>query len=305
MLKNKEEILIGFIGQGFIGKSYADDFGERGYKVVRYSLEPEYIINKEKIKECDLVFIAVNAGTKPLAGELRSDGTPKTYFDDKNIKEAVTLAKPGAVVVIKSTMQPGLTRKLQELHTDRTIMHSPEFLTEVTAKEDAKKPLRNIIGVTEMSDELVSLADEILTLFPHSEYTKVMKSEEAELVKYGANAFLFVKILFANVYYDLVKKYDADWNLIRDAIGVDPRITPHHMDLKIKTDPEGVYNRRGAGRSCFIKDMAALSELYAENFGEENNLNLNIIRAMEYKNADLLRSHNRYVDILESVYGKE
>ncbi|MEY3784652.1 MAG: hypothetical protein RLZZ230_974, partial [Candidatus Parcubacteria bacterium] len=50
---------IGFIGQGFIGKSYADDFENRGFEVVRYALEELYINNKELIKDCDIVFVAV------------------------------------------------------------------------------------------------------------------------------------------------------------------------------------------------------------------------------------------------------
>jgi prephenate dehydrogenase len=41
--KNKK---IGFIGQGFIGKSYADDFEDRGLSVTRYSLEEQYKNNK-------------------------------------------------------------------------------------------------------------------------------------------------------------------------------------------------------------------------------------------------------------------
>ena len=44
--------LIGFCGQGWIGKNYADDFERRGYYVVRYSLEKQYIKNK---KETDTI----------------------------------------------------------------------------------------------------------------------------------------------------------------------------------------------------------------------------------------------------------
>ncbi len=40
--------IIGFIGQGFIGKNYADDFENRGYTVIRYALEEQYIDNKER-----------------------------------------------------------------------------------------------------------------------------------------------------------------------------------------------------------------------------------------------------------------
>ena len=47
---------IGFIGQGWIGKNYADNFEERGYKIIRYDID-KYKKNKNKIKECDFVFI--------------------------------------------------------------------------------------------------------------------------------------------------------------------------------------------------------------------------------------------------------
>ena len=62
--------LIGFIGQGFIGKNYADDFEQRNYKVVRYALEGTYAGNKDRIKECDIVFIAVPTPTTPEGFDL-------------------------------------------------------------------------------------------------------------------------------------------------------------------------------------------------------------------------------------------
>ena len=57
------KLLIGFIGQGYVGKNYADDFEDRGYNVVRYSKEKPYNLNKDKIRECDIVFIAVPTPT--------------------------------------------------------------------------------------------------------------------------------------------------------------------------------------------------------------------------------------------------
>lgn len=298
----QEKTKVGFIGQGFIGKSYADDFEARGYEVIRYSLDPEYVGNIEKIKDCGIVFVAVNAGTKPTE-EKRNDGHTRTYFDDSNIKGVIPLTSPGTTVVIKSTMQPGLTRELQDMYPDRFIMHSPEFLTEMTARDDAKKPMRNIVGIPLDTEEFRTRAETVLNMFPPSSYQKIMTSNAAELIKYGANAFLFTKILFSNLFYELVEEKGEDWDLIREAIGVDPRISPFHMDLHLKEDPEGAYNRRGAGRSCFIKDMAALSEIYSDLFGEDAT-STKILRQMEYKNAELLRKFNRYIDLLEGVYGE-
>ena len=293
---------IGFIGQGFIGKSYSDDFEARGFEVVRYSLDPEYINNKDLLKECETVFIAVNAATKP-SGTLRDDGHPKTFFDDSNIKSCIPLTAVGTVIVIKSTLPPGKTIEIQKMFPDRIIFHSPEFLTEMTAQEDAKKPLRNIIGVPEMSEKNIAIASDILKMFPDSPYQKVLPSTTAELIKYGANAFLFAKILFSNVFYDIVEHHGQNWKVISEAIGVDPRIGSHNMSLHQKNDDDSKPTRRGAGRSCFIKDMAELSELYADTMPDKKK-SLAVLRAMEYKNAELLQEFDRYVDILESVYGR-
>ena len=42
MNNDKKEIKIGFIGQGWIGKNYADNFEQRGYDIVRYGMEEEH-----------------------------------------------------------------------------------------------------------------------------------------------------------------------------------------------------------------------------------------------------------------------
>src|SRR5437868_5759053 len=119
---------IGFIGQGFVGKNMATDFAERGFEVVRYSLEPEYVGNRDLIKECDTVFMAVPTPTTP------------TGFDDSILRDEVKLVGKDKIVVIKSTILPGTTESLQKENPDIFILHSPEFLREVTAKEDTKNP---------------------------------------------------------------------------------------------------------------------------------------------------------------------
>ena len=81
--KQHEGKQIGFIGQGWIGKNYADDFEARGYMVVRYGQEPEYAGNKEKIAECDIVFIAVPTPTTPHG------------FDDSILREVLVLIGKG------------------------------------------------------------------------------------------------------------------------------------------------------------------------------------------------------------------
>lgn len=292
---------IGFIGQGFIGKAYADDFEQRGYSVVRYGLQSEYAGNKDKIAECAIVFIAVNAATVP-SGSLRNDGHPGVRYDDSNVRSTPALARPGAIVVIKSTLPPGMTRSIQAQYPDRIILHSPEFLLETTAAKDASSPERNIIGMPIDDNEHRAAAEKVMSLLPKAPYELITSSGNAELIKYGNNAFLFTKIVFANIFFQLAEKHVADWEVVREAIGKDPRIGPSHMDLHLKDQPEGVYRRRGAGRSCFIKDWAELSEMYAAAFPHDKYA-IQALRGFEYKNAELLREFDRYVDLVEGVYG--
>ena len=296
-----EKLLVGFAGQGFIGKSYADDFEKRGIAVVRYGLQPEYIANKTKIVDCDMVLVAVPAPTIPT-GRMRDDGHPGVMFDDSRIVECVGLAKSGATVVIKSTIPPGTTEALQAAHPDKIILHSPEFLLETTAAQDASKPERNIVGLPKDTPEHRAAAELFLSLLPEAPYKLITSSRNAELIKYGNNAYLFNKIVFSNMFFNLVEKYGADWEVVREAIGKDPRIGPAHMDLHRKEDPAGVYKRRGAGRSCFIKDWGELSELYAREFPNDHST-IQALRGFEYKNAELLREFDRYVNLLEGVYG--
>src|SRR3989344_2872584 len=124
--------LIGFVGQGWIGRAYADNFEERGYSVVRYSLEKEYVGNKNKIKDCDIVFIAVWTPTTPNG------------FDDSVIRSVLKLVGKGKIAVIKSTILPGTTEKIQEDFPEIVLLYGPEFLSVASHVHDAAHPFANL-----------------------------------------------------------------------------------------------------------------------------------------------------------------
>jgi UDPglucose 6-dehydrogenase len=273
---------IGFIGQGFIGKNYADDFEERGFTVVRYAKEEPYIQNREAIKQCSIVFIAVPTPTTPAG------------YDDHILRDVISLTAPGTIVVLKSTILPGLTRTIQKSFLDRVIMHSPEFLSEVTAKYDASHPFMNIVGITEMTPELQTKAGEVMAVLPQSPYNKIVTTEEAELIKYAHNCNGYIQIIFFNLLYDLAQKVGADFNMIRDAAGNDPFMTNKYASPVHKTG-------RGAGGHCFIKDMAAFREVYSNLVGDETGVRL--LQSLEQKNKELLKQTSKDLDLLHGVYG--
>lgn len=281
---------IGFIGQGWIGKHYADDFEARGYEVVRYGLESAYAGNKDAIGECGIVFIAVPTPTTPERA-------------DTSIVEAVLpLVAPGAIAVIKSTIPPGTTVRLQDLFTDRVVLHAPEFLREAHAARDAAHPDRNLIGIPITSSEYHTHAESVLNVLPTAPYTRILSSTEAELVKYAGNVFLALKVVYANLLFDVTTANGADYTLVADALGADPRIGPSHLSVMSQSGHGGPAGR-GAGGHCFIKDLEAFRRAYAEKVGDtEGNA---LLAAVVRKNAALLTASGKDLDLLAQVYGSD
>jgi len=300
MRKNKKT-KIGFIGQGWIGKNYADDFKRRGYEVVRYSAEPKHQKNKEKIAECDFVFIAVPTPTTPKG------------FDDSILREVVKLVGKGKVAVIKSTLIPGTTESIQAENPEIVVMHSPEFLTEATAKHDAANPNRNIVGVPELNTKNKKLAKVLLGVLPKADYELICNSNEAELIKYGGNNWFFFKVVYVNLLYDVAQELGADWNTVRDAMSADPRVGKSHLmpvhasgtlgsDNFKKGGKKKIDGGRGAGGHCFIKDFAAFTAMYEETVGDE--MGKLLLHHMQKKNNDLLKKSNKDLDLLKGVHGE-
>lgn len=293
-----EKPTIGFIGQGFLGKNYADDFERRGFTVVRYALEEPYRQNGEKIKECGIVFVAVPTPTVP-------NGAPGSVkFDDTIVRKAISGTAPASIVVVKSTLVPGTTESLQEQYPDRIILHSPEFLREVTAAYDAAHPERNIIGMPRDTDSHRAAAKRVLEVLPDAPYKLVCTAREAEYIKYAGNAFLFFKVLFANLMYDATMAEGCDWEIIRQALGSDPRIGPSHLGVVHASGHSGATDGRGAGGHCFIKDFAALRARYEEVLPDDK-AGIAALKALEEKNNRLLLDSGKDLELLKGVYGPD
>ena len=275
-------MMIGFIGQGWIGRNYADNFEKRGFNIVRYGLEKEYRNNIKDITKCDVVFIAVPTPTTP------------TGFDCSILRSVIQLVDKGAIAVIKSTVLPGTTEKLRAENPDIFILHSPEFLTEATAAFDAANPDRNVIGIPLDNDKYRSKAQQVQDLLPTSKFNLICSAREAEIIKYGGNCLFYFKVLFINLLHDLVEKTDCNYEVIKKAMAADPRIGPVHMDPIHKTG-------RGAGGHCFIKDFAAFRNIYTDLVGDQ--LGVDILKSLEKKNVDLLLKSNKDLDLLIGVYG--
>ena len=275
---------IGFIGQGYVGKNTADDFETRSFSIVRYSLEPEYIGNKDAIGECDVVFIAVPTPSTPEG------------FDFSIVRDAILLVRPGASVVLKSTLIPGTTLALQREYPDRTILFSPEFLCEATASYDAGHPIFNIIGWAEDTDQQKKAATEVMALLPLCKNQFLTTATAAEIFKYAHNIQGYMRVILSNLLYDVSSAFTTDWEQIKQMMQVDPMMSPWYNSPIHKTG-------RGAGGHCFIKDMAAFRMLYAQ-VCEKDTEGLAVLTSMEKKNLELLKATNKDQALVRGVYGE-
>lgn len=282
---NGKKPLIGFIGQGWIGKAYSDNFEERGYTVVRYSLEKPWVKNKDKIKECDIVFIAVWTPTTP-------DG-----FNSSVIESVLSLVGDGKIAVLKSTIVPGTTERLQKKFPKITLLFGPEFLSIKSHVHDAAHPFVNLVGMPIEDSKHYLAAEKVLKLVPRAPHSAICKSSEAEIFKYTHNASGYTQIILFNLMYDLADRMGADWDVINKAIQADPLISKRYSNPVHK-------GGRGAGGGCFIKDIAAIREHYKKHLPMDK-LGLKVWEAMEAKNMELLTATNKDLDLLEGVYGKK
>jgi UDPglucose 6-dehydrogenase len=206
----------------------------------------------EALRGARVVMIAV--GTPPLA-DYRADLSQVRAA----LAEAVSHADPDTVLVIKSTVPPGTTASLRSLcrrngHTFPLAV-CPEFLSEGTAVKDFNHPPVVVIGGDDRR-----ACERVAHLFEYLDaQVLITDSTSAELIKYGVNSFLALKISFINEMAQLCELTGADVESVADGIGSDPRIGRAFLGAGL-----------GFGGSCFPKDVRALDQaasFHGHSFG--------------------------------------
>lgn len=196
----------------------------------------------EAMRGAGMAIIAV--GTPPL---------PDGHADLSQVCAALcaisAVAGKDTVVVVKSSVPPGTTRELPRLAGLRAgappLVVCPEFLREGNALEDVRNPARIVVG----GDDRAACA-RVLALFAHLPGHRVATDPtSAEMIKYGANSFLALKISFINEIAHLCELAGADVQAVADGVGSDPRIGRAFLNAGL-----------GFGGSCFPKDVRALEE---------------------------------------------
>lgn len=272
MQTSLKDLKLAVVGVGMVGGALQRYFKKQGFKhetnLFLYD-KGRNLGSPEEVNKADVVFICVPT---PFRTEQNETNKPKG-FDLSCVEDACQNLKGEKIIVIKSTVIPGTTEKLQQKYPQHKFLFNPEFLTEITADQDMNYPDRQLIGFTKQS---YNVAKDIMLLLPLAPFERIMPATEAELVKYYGNNWFAVKVIYANQMYDLCEKLGLDYDRVMEAAAADKRIGRSHLEVFHK-------GYRGFGGKCIPKDIRALIQ-----FADSKGIDLKLHKVVEQINNALM-----------------
>ena len=262
-------------------------------KLLPRFIKSKKIIISEKISDhfdkCSMFFLCVNTPSN-------DDGSLNLDFVKSAVEEfAINLSTFNGqrstfkILVIRSTVLPGTTEQQiipwiekvsgKKYGQDFGVVVNPEFLSEGTAYHQIHNPWRIVLGANDRK----SL--KYISRLYHGYKCPIIKVDfrTAEMIKYASNAFLALKISWANEVANLCSKVGIDAANVMSAVGLDPRIGKEFLRFGC-----------GFGGSCLPKDTRALLR-----FAEKYNNTLQIMRsALEVNN----RQPEKVIEILNTIF---
>jgi UDPglucose 6-dehydrogenase len=253
---------ISIIGTGMVGGALDRFFKTKGIEAGHYD-PPKGFADASVLANAEVIFVAV-----PTPYYLDGRG-----FDDSFIRAALdAVSVPGKTIVLKSTILPGTTDRIQSLYPQHRILFNPEFLTETTVDQDMQHPNRQIVGYASASRRDAEL---VMGLLPSAPFERIVPAKAAEMVKYFGNAFYALKVAYANQMFDLCGKLGIDYETVKDCAKAEPWIGTQHLEI----DHKGY---RGYGGKCLPKDTRSIIQL-----AKASGVDLTLLDAAEAYNCGL------------------
>jgi len=268
-------VIIG--GCGHVGLPLGLAFADRGLSVVLYDINPDAV---DAVNDSRLPF--AEPGALEILGAVRATGTLHASTDPGTVRDAasviVVIGTPiddhlnpdlgavqqaigdvathlvdGQLLVLRSTVYPGVTamveRLLANLRLDVDVAFCPERIAEGQAMRELYELPQIVASRSERALERATklfrnLAHEIVYLEP----------EEAELAKLFTNTWRYIKFATANQLFMMANDFGLDYERIRAAVTYQ---YPRASDLP------------GAGFAagpCLFKDTMQLAAFNNNNF---------------------------------------
>ena len=242
---------IGIIGNGFVGSSVSFGFSPQtgcdGVDIKIYDKDESKATHtmSEVVNDSDVIFVSVPTPSN-TDGSINLD----IVYDVFNNIEKCREEGSEPVLLLRSTVTPGTTRKLQIGFHNLRIVFNPEFLTERSAKLDFINQSRFVLGGNVVDTTIVAE----LYKWRFGQHIPVIKTdyETAELIKYMNNTFFATQVSFMNEMKLVSDEVGANWEHCVEGFSLDGRVGHSHLNVP---GPDG---KMGYGGSCFPKDIQAM-----------------------------------------------
>jgi UDPglucose 6-dehydrogenase len=266
------------VGTGYAGMACQLGLADLGWKVHGYDIAPERIerlrrgitpyrepLLEESLRnhlasgkveffdsldaaarEAQVIIIAVNTPSH----EDGSTDLSAVYTALENLSKIEFATWP--CLVVRSAVPPGTSDGLNtSVRKWADLVISPEFLREGSALRDFLNPDRIVVGC----DSPAQAVPYVRLLEPLQKPVVFTTRSNAELIRNCSNAFLALKISFANEVANLCDAFGATADDVLRGIGYDGRIGSRFLQPGI-----------GFGGPCFEKDLKSL-EFVSRQFG--------------------------------------
>jgi len=178
---------------------------------------------------------------------------PNPHAVTRALGEATDHFRDGQLLVLRSTVYPGVTRGVEQMFRDQGIKVDVAFCPERIAEGRAMEELFTLPQI--VSGPSQDVRDRAGRLFRHLTDTIVeLEPEEAELAKLFTNTWRYIKFAAANQFYVMANDHGLDYDRIRKALAFD---YPRAADMP------------GAGFAagpCLFKDTMQLAAFTDNSF---------------------------------------